>query len=229
MGDATIQSVLDHGAVALISAMGNDLTIVQSAQSSFNNYSDAYGEREKKILRSLMREKHGVPFEHVALTYRLKMPIFVARQLVKHRISSWSEHSARYSHFEIDYYLPEVGNVRSQEGKPMEYRFATAETATASLFIEKLWQWCETGMQNYEWAVANGIAKEQARMFVPINAYTTITWTLNVRSLLNVLALRNDSHAQGETREYAVAMEQLACGVIPDTLEAFNEFGRIVP
>jgi thymidylate synthase (FAD) len=222
-------SVLDHGVVDLIKCMGDDLAIVQSAQSSFNNYSTEYGEREQKILRSLMREKHGVPFEHVALTYRLKMPIFVARQLVKHRMSSWSEHSARYSKMEVEYYLPIAGNVRTQEGKPMQYRFSTAESEAAWQFLDRLDSWCQGGMTHYQWAIDNGIAREQARMFIPINAYTTITWTLNVRSLLNVLALRNDSHAQGETRAYAVAMEQLAGSVIPDTLEAFNEFGRVVP
>lgn len=227
MADAI--SVLGRGKVDLINWMGDDLCIVQSAQSSFNNYSTEYGEREQAILRSLMREKHGVPFEHVALTYRLKMPIFVARQLVKHRTSSWSEHSARYSKLEVDFYLPTTDTVRTQIGKPMEYTFETTDRAKASLFLEKLWQWCEIGMANYQWAIDNGIAREQARMFVPINAYTTITWTLNVRSLLNVLALRNDSHAQGETRAFAIAMEELAESVIPDTIKAFNEFGRIVP
>lgn len=219
----------DAGMVSLINHMGDDLAIVQAAQSSFSRFSEAYGEREQKILRSLMREKHGVPFEHVALTYRLKMPIFVARQLVKHRMSSWSEHSARYSKFEIEYYLPALDGVRAQEGKPMEYRYVTADVAVASQFIQRLADWCEQGMANYQWAMDNGVAREQARMFVPINAYTTITWTLNVRSLLNVLALRNDSHAQEETRVFAEGMEQLAERVIPDTLKAFNEFGRIVP
>lgn len=221
--------VLDTGRVELINGMGNDLTVVQSAQSSFNSYSTEYGEREKKILRSLMREKHGVPFEHVLMTYRLKMPIFVARQLVKHRMSSWSEHSARYSKFEIEYYLPSVLDVRTQVGKAMEYKFETAASAVAIEFLDRLDEWCNAGCDNYNWAMENGVAREQARMFIPINAYTTITWTLNVRSLLNVLALRNDSHAQGETREYAMAMESLAWSLIPDTLEAFNEFGRIVP
>lgn len=220
---------LNYGEVELISSMGEDLSIVQAAQSSFSNFSTEYNEREQKILRSLMREKHGVPFEHVSLTYRLKMPIFVARQLVKHRMSSWSEHSARYSLFDIEYYLPEIGEVRTQSGKPMEYRFETAEPSVAEEFIQKLDAWSAQGTALYQWAIDNGIAREQARMFIPINAYTTITWTLNVRSLLNVLALRNDSHAQGETREYASAMEKLAWSVIPDTLAAFHEFGRIVP
>lgn len=221
--------VLDHGRVDLINWIGSDLFIVQAAQSSFARFSSTYGPREQAILRSLMREEHGVPFEHVSLTFRIKMPIFVARQLVKHRMSSWSEQSARYSKLEIEYYLPTLADTRSQIGKAMEYKFEAADTRLASEFLMRLQQWCDQGLKSYEWALANGIAKEQARMFVPINAFTTITWTMNVRALLNVLHLRNDDHAQGETREYAKAMEELAGMVIPDTLQAFNEYGRKVP
>lgn len=221
--------VLDHGRVELIHTLGSDLTVVQSAQSSFAKFSEGYGDREAKILRSLMREKHGVPFEHVVLTYRLKLPIFVARQLVKHRISSWSEQSARYSKFEVEYYLPTRIDVRTQVGKPMEYKFETSDMALADEFIDRLAEWSGAGVEHYEWAMDHGVAREQARLFLPINTYSTITWTLNVRSLLNVLALRNDDHAQGETREYAKAMEVLAEQVIPDTILSFNEFGRLVP
>lgn len=221
--------VLDHGRVELVNHMGGDLAVVQSAQSSFAKFSEGYGDREAKILRSLMRERHGVPFEHVSLTFRLKMPIFVARQLVKHRTSSWSEQSARYSKFEVEYYLPEAADVRTQIGKPMEYKFETSEIGRADEFLDRLSEWAQQGVQNYEWAMQHGIAREQARMFLPVNTYSTITWTMNVRSLLNILSLRNDNHAQGETREYAKAMEELAERVIPDTIAAFNEFGRQVP
>lgn len=221
--------VLDRGEVELINWLGDDLYIVQAAQSSFANFSKTYGERERGILRSLMREEHGVPFEHVSLTFRLKMPIFVARQLVKHRMSSWSEQSARYSKFDVEYYLPKAEQLRTQVGKPMEYKFESSDLVVAAAFLEKLEAWCSEGLENYQWAMEHGIAKEQARIFLPVNTYTTITWTMNVRGLLNVLHLRNDDHAQAETREYAIAMEELAWLAIPDTLEAFNEFGRRVP
>lgn len=222
-------NVLDHGLVELVDSMGSDLAIVQAAQSSFGRISEFYGEREEKILRSLMRERHGVPFEHVTLKFRVKMPISVARQFVKHRMSSWSEHSARYSVLELEYYLPDPADVREQVGKPMEYIYQAATPEKAARFLVMLANWSEAGLACYQEALKMGIAREQARYFVPITAYTTITWTMNGRSLLNMLSLRNDAHAQGETREYAGAIEALAEQVIPDTLAAFCQFGRKAP
>lgn len=222
-------SVLDHGCVELVQWMGDDLAIVQAAQSSFARFSSSYGERERAILRSLMREEHGVPFEHVSLTFRLHMPIFVARQLVKHRISSWSEHSARYSKISFEYFLPELSGVRTQTGKPMAYQFETAHTAVAAEYLSRLESFSEQAKSHYEWALSNGIAKEQARFFMPTTFYTTVTWTMNARALFNVLHLRNDPHAQAETRVYAKAMEELARIVIPDAVDAFAELGRKVP
>lgn len=221
--------VLDHGKVQLLDYMGNDLAVVDAAQSSFARFSTEYGEREEKILRSLMREEHGVPFEHTAVKFRLDVPIVVARQLVKHRTSSWSEKSGRYSTLDIEYYLPELENVRSQVGKPMEYRFVTSEQALAEEFLHKLDRWCEWGMENYKWALESGVAREQARLFVPIGAYTTVTWTMNMRAFLNVLHLRTDSHAQAETREYALAMEKLVAYLFHDTIAAFRELGSVAP
>lgn len=222
--------VLDHGKVELVHWMGGDLFIVQKAQSSFGKISTEYGEREKGILRSLMREEHGVPFEHTVLSYMLKMPIFVARQLVKHRVSSWSEHSARYSLAETEFYVPHVdGGIRTQTGKPMEYRYDRAETTVSEATRGLIMAETSRALKSYHDMIEWGVAREQARMVLPTNIYTTVSWTLNVRSLLNVLHLRNDEHAQAETREYAIAMEKLAWKVIPDTLEAFTEFGRKVP
>lgn len=222
-------NVLDHGKVRLLDFMGDDLAVVDAAQSSFANFSTEYDEREQRILRSLMREEHGVPFEHTTLKFRLEMPIFVARQLVKHRTSSWSEKSGRYSTLDIEYYVPTVNDVRSQVGKPMEYRFVTSNFDLAQEFLLRLQRWCNDGMENYKWALESGIAREQARLFVPIGAYTTVTWTMNLRAFLNVLHLRTDPHAQAETRQYALAMETLTRQLFSDTLEAFNEFGRVAP
>lgn len=221
--------VLDHGCVELIDSMGDDLAIVQAAQSSFARQSEEYGDRERRILRSLMREHHGVPFEHVVLKYRVKMPIFVARQLVKHRISSWSEHSARYSPMDADFYIPHHNDIRTQVGKPMEYQMHQAGEEVAAHAVDVFSLVSKATWAQYNELLNMGVAKEQARMVLPTNLYTTVTWTINVRSLLNVLYLRNEEHAQAETREYAKAMEELAGYVIPDTLAAFNEFGRVAP
>lgn len=221
--------VLDKGQVELVDYMGSDLAVVQAAQSSFANFSTSFGDRERGILRSLMREEHGVPFEHASLKFRVDMPIFVARQLVKHRMSSWSEKSARYSKMSIEFYMPELVDVRTQTGKPMLYEFESTETEVAVEFLARLEQFHKLAESNYNWSMKKGIAREQARFFIPITAYTTVTWTMNARGLLNMLHLRNDSHAQGETQEYAKAMEALAMTVIPETIQAFHDFGRKVP
>lgn len=221
--------VLDHGCVELVDRMGSDLAIVQAAQSSFNNPSLFFGDREKKILASLMRERHGVPFEHVSLKFKVKMPIDVARQLVKHRISSWSEKSARYSVMDMEFHVPELADVRSNVGKPMLYKFDKADTEAAAEFIDRLVAFHDLAKNSYEWALEHGIAREQARYFLPITTFTTVTWTMNGRGLLNMLSLRNDVHAQAETREYAKAIEDLAETVIPETIRLFNQYGRKVP
>jgi thymidylate synthase (FAD) len=219
--------VLDHGRVELLDSMGDDLRVVNAAQASFDRSSTKYGERERKILRSLMREEHGVTFEHVAFTFRVRMPIFLARQYVKHRHASWSEHSLRYSEAEPLFYVPT--QVRTQTGKPMEYQYEEAEDDTAALFRTVVEEHSWTGLQRYRSALDGGVAREQARLLLPINLYTTVVWTLNLRSLLNVLRLRTDAHAQHEAREYATALEGYARYVVPDTLDAWVEAGRPKP
>jgi thymidylate synthase (FAD) len=207
--------------------MGSDLRIVNAAQSSFNRESEEYGERERRILRALMREEHGVPFEHVVFTYRLRLPLFLAAQFKKHRMGSWSEHSARYSEMEELTYVPE--EVRKQVGKAMEYRYEDATDWESAWFQQEVRKANAAAFRAYNDALAVGIAKEQARVVLPVNTYTTVTWTLNARALFNFLRLRLDSHAQSEAYEYAQQMEELAAGVIPDTVRAFIDAGRPKP
>lgn len=225
----TALDVLDHGKVELIDSLGSDLRIVQAAQASFARASTEYGDRERGILRALMREEHGVPFEHVTLTFRVKMPIFLARQFVKHRIASWSEHSGRYSQVEREFYIPSVDRVRRQLGKAMDYTFERVPEHMAVGFCQDLRESSTRAFNRYERYMEYGIAKEQARLFLPVNTYTTVVWTLNARSLFNLLRLRLDSHAQEEAREYAEAMAELAATVIPDTMAAFHEGGMPKP
>ena len=229
MTDTRTRTVLDHGIVSLDDFMGSDLAIVNAAQASFDRESSTYGEREKGILRFLMREEHGVPFEHVVMRFKIRMPIFLARQFVKHRTSSWSEHSGRYSELDPLFYVPEVDEVRSQVGKPGAYSFESVTTDTADDFRYDMEKVNEFAWEVYQTALLSGVAKEQARLALPVNLYTNIVWTINARSLFNVLRLRNSEHAQQEARVYAQAIEELARIVIPDTIDAFIEMGRPKP
>ena len=221
--------VLDHGKVRLVDWMGNDLRIVNAAQASLDNESETYTSREQGILRFLMREEHGVPFEHVLLTFKMRMPLFLCAQFKKHRLSSWSEQSGRYDVLERRFYCPEPEDVRTQSGKPGAYTFEQLDRAQAVAFQMALVESQDISWRLYETALEAGVAKEQARLFLPPTLYTTVVWTLNVRSLFNVIRLRADSHAQWEAQQYGKAFEELAQLVIPDTIAAFVAAGRPKP
>lgn len=219
--------VLDHGIVSLIDTMGSDLSIVNAAQASLDRQSEAYGPREQAILRKLMQEEHGVPFEHVLLTFKLRLPIFVARQFVKHRMSSWSECSARYSEMGMLFYTPTTP--RKQVGKAMSYTYEDLDKDSADRFIDLLREASADALYAYHTALSLGVAKEHARLVLPMNLYTTAVWTMNLRGLFNFLHLRNDPHAQAEAQVYAGAMETLAATTFPDAIRAFIENGRKAP
>lgn len=222
-------SVLDHGLVELIDHMGGDLRIVNAAQASFDKTSETYEHREERILNSLIREEHGVPLEHVAFTFRLRLPLFLAAQFKKHRMSSWSEQSGRYDELEPLFYVPAEESVRVQVGKPMEYRFEQADPHVANLFRHNLCWANEVAWDMYQRALSRGVAKEQARLSLPVNTYTNVVWTMNLRALFTFLRLRLDSHAQREAQVYALAMESLAREVAPDALSLWESYGRPKP
>ncbi len=223
------RSVLNHGSVRLLDWMGDDLRIVNAAQASLDNESETYTSREQGILRFLMREEHGVPFEHVVLTFKFRMPLFLCAQFKKHRMSSWSEQSGRYDVLEPLFYIPEVADVRRQVGKPGAYTFEPVAASEAIAYRQRLRYSQRIAWQAYEADLAAGVAKELARLHLPTSLFTTVVWTLNVRSLFNVIHLRADSHAQLEAQRYAAVFEDLARTVIPDTIEAFVAAGRPKP
>lgn len=224
------RDVLDHGSVQLLDWMGDDLRIVNAAQASLDNESLTYEDRERGILRFLMREEHGVPFEHVLFTFKMRMPLFLCAQFKKHRMASWSEQSGRYDEFEDPkFYVPMRERVRTQVGKPGNYTFKLVDPMTAQLFTHELDQHNLQSVKHYRWALEAGVAKEQARLFLPPGLFTTVVWTLNVRSLFNVVRLRADTHAQWEAQQYGVAFEELARLVIPDTINAYVAAGRPKP
>lgn len=223
------ERVLDHGVVELIDFMGGDLDIVNAAQASFDNESPAFTSREAGILNFLMREEHGVPFEHVVLKFKMRMPLFLCAQFKKHRMSSWSEQSGRYDELEKRYYLPALEDVRTQVGKPGAYTFETMPVDKAVEYVEGLTRTSEAAYLSYREALDAGVARELARLHLPPNWYTTVVWTLNVRSLFNVIRLRADHHAQREAQRYGEAFESLARIVIPETIEMFVNAGRPKP
>lgn len=220
--------VLDHGYVRLVDAMGDDLRVVNAAQASLDRWSTEFGSREAGILATLMREEHGVPFEHVTLTYQLRLPMFLVPQFLKHRVgSSWSQHSGRYSEMESLFYVPD--EVRVQVGRAMSYEYEPLDPERNELVRDAMKSNSEEALATYHKMLDLGVAREHARLVLPQNLYTTAVWTLNLRALFNFLHLRNDKHAQGEAQAYAQAMESLAFSIAPYAVGEFIKNERIAP
>ena len=186
-------------------------------------------EREEGLIRFLMRERHGTPFEHNAFRFHIKAPIFVAREHMRHRTNSFNEWSARYSVLEPEFYLPAAEDVRTQVGKPGAYTFEPVDPGTAELTREKQREIYEAAYGAYKELLDRGVAKEVARNVLPVAIYTQYYWTVNARSLMNFVSLRNSETAQREIRRYAEAVEQFFAEKMPVTHAAFVANDRRAP
>ena len=176
-----------------------------------------------------MRERHGTPFEHNAFRFHVRCPIFVAREWFRHRVGSFNEFSLRYAKATDDFYVPEPDDVRSQIGKPGAYSFEPVSDEIADATRDKLREIYDAAYLAYEQLVELGVARELARSVLPVGAYTEFYWTVNARSLMNFLSLRNSETAQREIRRYAEACERLLEAKMPVTYGAFLANGRTAP
>jgi thymidylate synthase (FAD) len=221
--------VLDHGFVRLDEAMADDLSVVNGARVSFAKHKAEMDDSDAGLIRFLMRERHGTPFEHNAFRFHIRAPIFVAREWFRHRVGSFNEFSMRYARATDDFYVPEPEDVRSQVGKPGAYSFERVADDVAETTREELRQVYETAYATYERLVELGVARELARAALPVGAYTEFYWTVNARALMNFLSLRNSETAQREIRRYAEACERFLAERMPVTYEAFVAAGRLAP
>ena len=224
----TIQ-VLDHGFVRLDGAMADDLSVVNGARVSFARRKMDMDDADAGLIRFLMRDRHGTPFEHNAFRFHVRCPIFVAREWFRHRVGSFNEFSMRYARATDDFYLPEPDDVRSQVGKPGAYSFETVSDELAETTREELQAVYEHAYATYERLVEQGVARELARAALPVGAYTEFFWTVNARSLMNFVSLRAAETAQREIRRYADAVERFFEERMPITYQAFVANGRVAP
>lgn len=221
-------SVLDHGFVRLDAAMADDLSVVNAARVSFGRRKEVFEADDAGLIRFLMRERHGTPFEHNSFRFHVRCPIFVAREWFRHRIGSFNEESARYHTLEPLFYLPSPEAVRRQVGKAGAYCFEPApELAEVARGLMK--GVYEEAYRAYQEMIEAGVARELARAVLPVGIYTQFYWTVNARSLMNFLSLRNSPQALYEMREYARAVEGFFQSLMPETHRAFVEFGRRAP
>jgi thymidylate synthase (FAD) len=221
--------VLDHGFVRLDDAMATDLSVVNAARVSFARRKEEMDDSDAGLIRFLMRERHGTPFEHNSFRFHIRCPIFVAREWFRHRVGSFNEFSMRYARATDEFYVPAAEDVRTQVGKPGSYSFEPVEPDVAETAREELQRVYDEAYAVYERLVDLGVARELARCVLPVGAYTEFYWTVNARSLMNFVSLRAAETAQREIRRYAEACEHFLAERMPITHAAFVANDRTAP
>ena len=227
--------ILDHGFIRVIDYMGDDTSIVQAARVS-------YGKGTKKVstdsglIKYLMRHWHSTPFEMCEIKYHVKLPIFIARQWIRHRTANVNEYSARYSILDKEFYLPSLENLAAQSQSNRQGRGDVLTGEQAKKVLDLLKKDAEQTYDNYETMLNErydgsvidekqvGLARELARMNLTLNTYTQWYWKTDLLNLMNFLRLRADHHAQFEIRAYADAMLDTVKRWVPITYDAFLDY-----
>ena len=227
--------VLDHGFVRVIDYMGDDTSIVQSARVSYGKGTKQVS-TDSGLIKYLMRHWHSTPFEMCEIKYHVKLPIFIARQWIRHRTANVNEYSARYSILDKEFYLPNPENLAAQSKSNRQGRGDIIEGKQAKEVLELLKNDSERTYENYEMMLnerfdgttidenKKGLARELARMNLTLNTYTQWYWKTDLLNLMNFLRLRADSHAQFEIRAYADIMLETVKKWVPITHAAFMDY-----
>jgi thymidylate synthase (FAD) len=222
-----IHKVLDHGFVRVIDYMGNDTSIVQAARVSYGEGTKKSRD-DKSLIFYLMRHWHSTPFEMCEIKLHVKLPVFVARQWIRHRTANVNEYSARYSILDNEFYIPKSENLASQSSSNNQGRGDVLEGEEANKVIQILKSDSLRSYKSYEKMLSKenkkGLARELARMNLPTNIYTQWYWKTDLHNLFNFIRLRNDLHAQYEIRVYAEKIAELVKNWVPFAFEAFEQY-----
>jgi len=224
LGEAT--PILDHGFVRLIDYMGDQAAIVQAARVSYGKGTKAVSE-DRGLLRYLLRRRHTTPFEMCEIKLHVKLPVFVARQWIRHRTANVNEYSARYSILDREFYIPAVGDIAKQSTVNMQGREEGVDDLSAEEIRAILIADSNRAYDSYEEMTDDegyGLARELARINLPVNVYTQWYWKVDLHNLLHFLSLRADPHAQMEVRVYADAICDIVRAWVPDVWEAFEDY-----
>ena len=203
--------------------MGNDAAIVQAARVSYGMGTKSVRD-DRGLIRYLMRHRHTTPFEMVELKFLVRLPIYVARQMIRHRTASVNEASARYSVVPEEFDLPPLEDIREQSKANRQGRGDALPEGVAEQFRSDLDRVSQDAYRSYQRALAAGVARETARLILPLSYYTEWYWKIDLWNLFHFLSLRLDPHAQEEIRRYAVAMAEITRAVCPIAYEAFEDF-----
>lgn len=227
--------VLDHGFVRVIDYMGTDSAIVQAARVSYGKGTKKVNE-DAGLINYLLRHRHTTPFEMCEIKFHIKLPIFIARQWIRHRTANVNEYSGRYSIMDKEFYVPEPGHLAAQSRSNRQGRGNVLEGEEANRVLQLLKNDAMQAYSHYEEMLnqdadeniidekRSGLARELARMNLSLNFYTQWYWKIDLHNLLHFLSLRADSHAQYEIRVYAEAMLEVLKAWVPITYAAFMDY-----
>ena len=215
---------LNHGFVRLVDFMGDDVAIVQAARTSYGQGTKTNSE-DRSLIRYLMRQKHTSPFEMVEFKFHIKLPIFIARQWIRHRTANVNEYSGRYSEMRDEFYVPEAEVIKMQSSDNKQGR---ADEVLAKNYTNKIIKNFTTSQENsyseYKKVVDEGLAREIARINLPLSTYTEWYWKIDLHNLFHFLKLRMDKHSQYEIRVYANIIADILKECVPLAFEAFEDY-----
>ena len=219
--------VLDHGFVRVVDYMGDDAAICQAARVSYGKGTKSV-QNDEGLIRYLMRHWHSTPFEMCEVKLHVKLPVFVARQWIRHRTANVNEYSARYSILDREFYIPAPEHIAAQSVVNNQGRGAALTGEEAARVLDILKTDSERSYDNYQAMISDdgqqGLARELARMNLPANIYTQWYWKVDLHNLLHFLRLRADAHAQYEIRVYADAICSVVADWVPFAYAAFEDY-----
>ena len=226
------KQVLNKGFVEVIDSLGSDLTVVNSARVSFGKRKETYDKSDRALVRYLAKHKHFSPFRHMVVQFHLKAPEFVMRQWYKHVVGiettssyptkdhAWNEISGRYTPVS-DYYIPEIWRKQSEDNKQAsEGELDKLQQKRMSHLYERYLFEVE---RVYDTMVDAGMAKEQARVVLPLSQYTEVYWTASFQAIMNFIELRDETTAQWEIQEYAKCLKEMMYDIYPETVKIWSE------
>lgn len=223
----TAHPVLDHGFVRVVDYMGDDAAICQAARVSYGRGTKSV-QNDEGLIRYLMRHWHSTPFEMCEVKFHVKLPVFVARQWIRHRTANVNEYSARYSILDREFYIPAPEHLAAQSQKNNQGRDEVLQGEEAARVLELLREDAMRSYDHYEAMLSQdgqqGLARELARMNLPANIYTQWYWKVDLHNLLHFLRLRADAHAQFEIRAYADALCGIVADWVPAAFAAFRDY-----
>ena len=224
------KEILDKGFIQVIDKLGNDLTVVNSARVSFGKRKESFDDSDRKLVKYLAKHKHWSPFRHLMVQFHVKAPEFVMRQWYKHVVGietsssssakdhAWNEISGRYVPV-TDFYIPDNWRRQSENNKQASEGSIDDQDSARRVFNDVM----QNILKSYDQLLDLGVAKEQARMILPLNQYTEVYWTASFQAIMNFIDLRDEDTAQWEIREYAKAMKEMMMEIYPETTKIWFE------